>query len=713
MFALAASLVSEQIFFKKNIKKRDVLAVAGLVLLNPAIHYHVIFYVVFFMITFSHVLFTWLLNRSHLGGYLKKDFSYFAIVTVLSLVPYVLMISIVTGSAAQNVSTQIPVNFWSIYYASLDLPFIFSMDTAGHLDLIRHGNYLAPFPRTASLIILLFIVSLFTLNGWSEAHLGKRAFTLTILAVLLLSAWMTLGFAPNNFLSFHELLGQIMDSLNAGQGSVVSRLFSQLIAIFINILRFPHRFQLIYFYAAGVLLTISLVWMRDAAAHKFGFKRLISILLIFLALNPIIANNDYRTAIVSGNAANFVAPYQIPNDLDTIKQILLKRQGNKLFIMPTLESGREIAVDGKRYSFLDKFLTYYLNQPTYYYGVGANTENKLLAFLVYRAISYNEDWWDDFLAKNIGASHILVPRHVVPRELGITYMPDIDPKISDSLSRGTLYRPVYEGEYYSLYELTRPPEQNRHMLVDMEWTNLREYLSSDQFSQENATLYFPLQLNSFVQQQSTLLATDSLERSYYDLYGTRHQDRIFSPNTASLPFANQFVASSNFTNIALSLTTLYSKQNRYNYLHENVPSLLNLHRPQFIGLTKGQEQIRITVNVPEDGQYRLLLHGASKGPEISAIMGGHKIHLQKIPDDRDVSGDYVDFTYFVTDIELIKGRQTINISNPDQNAILIESLLLMPKSDAPDSFESVNTPEFEFKSLDKPEILQVLIKGDG
>ena len=149
--------------------------------------------------------------------------------------------------------------------------------------------------------------------------------------------------------------------------------------------------------------------------------------------------------------ASFAAPYYIPQDLKDIKAKLAAQKNTKLFILPTLESGRELIQDGKKFSFLDKYLIYYTGKPTYYYGAGANTENKLVSYLVYRAIAYGEPWWEDVLADNLGITDILVPVHSTQRERGIAYLPGIEGKIRASLTNATRYEKSAGGEDYELF----------------------------------------------------------------------------------------------------------------------------------------------------------------------------------------------------------------------------------------------------------------------
>jgi hypothetical protein len=698
MFALSLSLMCEQLFFKLRLSLKNVLAVSALTLFNPAIHYHVIFYVVTALIMFVHSLFTLIMNKKFFFKYLRRSLLYFILLILLSLVPYVIYIFLTSSSSISGVSTQIPVNYWMIYYASLSLPFIFSLDTAGHLDLIRYGNYLAPIPRFGSTIVMFLIGGLFLFKKWKTTHIVVRVFILTIFIVMLFAMWMTLGYSENAPYSFHKVFGDIAIFFSHTGGAVGSTIAS-LMSTFINILRFPHRFQFIYFYAAGILFMIALYWFRQKLERKFK-PILATTFVIIIGLFPIIANNDYRTALTSGDLATFVSPYHIPDDLKNIKQKLAQENNNRLFILPTLESGREILQDGKKYSFLDKYLIYYLNKPTYYYGAGASTENKLVSYLIYRSIAYNEKWWQDVLAKNLGITDIVVPLNAQQREKGIAYLPGIEDQIKQSLNSSTKYKKTYQGKNFALYSLEQLRDTNTPTLVDMEWHNMLQYLNNADKS--NAATFFPLQVQNFAKSKgSKKLITDSVERSFYDLYNVKAADRTSVPNPISLPFNSEYVASSNFTNNTLSLSTLYAKDDDYNYLHENVPSLINLQRPSFVGLTKGNVTLGVKLKVPESGTYRLLLHAASKGKEIQTSIAGTNVKLTKLKDDQNKTGDYVDFTYFYQDVKLEKGTYTMDIKNTTENAVLIDSAMLMPARDVPSAFGRITFQNLQITPTDK------------
>jgi len=708
MFALSLSLVCEQLFFKTKIKRGNVAAVSLLTLGNPAIHYHVIFYVVAALIVAVHLLFTIIMNRAFFWKYFRRSLIYFVLLILFSLIPYVIYIYFTNTSSISDVSTQIPVNYWMIYYASLSLPFIFSLDTAGHLDLIRYGNYLTPIPRFGSMLVLFLIGGLFIFKKWKPLHIVNKVFIMTLFIITLFAMWMALGYSDNSPYSFHKVFGDIA-AFFANTGTSVGSTLAGLMSTFINILRFPHRFQFIYYYTVGVLFMVAIVWLREVFMRKWR-PAVASLFVGLIALFPIIANNDYRTALFSGDLATFVTPYRVPDDLKNIKQKLASESNNRLFILPTLESGREIAQDGHTYSFLDKYLIYYLNEPTFYYGVGANTDNKAISYLAYRSIAYDEDWWQQILSNNLNITDILVPKHITSREKGITYLPGIENKITKKLQSSELYQKTYTGNDYELYSLKKPYSSATSTLVDTQWQDTLELLNNKRLP--NDKLLFPLQIKDYIKSDTAKkLISSSVERSFYNLYVATHPKQTTVPNPASLPFSSQYVASSNFTNNALSLSTLYAKNDQYNYLHENVPSLTNLQRPSFIGLNKGTTKLDLSLKVPADDTYRVLLHVGSKTNTVVTKIDDKVVTFKKITDDQQSAGDFIDFSYYYADLHLKKGRQKVSVANLSQTSILVDSASVMPRKDVPADFDKVTTDTISILPTETPQTYDVTVRA--
>ncbi len=115
----------------------------------------------------------------------------------------------------------------------------------------------------------------------------------------------------------------------------------------------------------------------------------------------------------------------------------------------------------------------------------------------------------------------------------------------------------------------------------------------------------------------------------------------------------------------------------------------------------------IKLKVPQTGSYRLLLHAASKGKEVQASINGTDVKLTKIKHDQNKTGDYVDFTYFYQDVKLEKGTHVINLKNVDQNAVVVDSVTLVPANDVPSTFDQITFANLQITPTDKELIYDV------
>lgn len=699
MFALAISLVLEQLLFAKDLNKRNILAVSALTLLNPAIHYHVIFYLVLAVALLLSIVLRPHLKRGDRWSTIQRNLAYVMIVGLLSLVPYLVYLRL-TAPAAGAVFSATPVNYWMIYYSSVPLQFLFSLDSLGHLDLYRYGNYLAPLPRMLTMIGFGLIASLVFFKQWRELDRIRRTFLLTLMLLLLLAMWMSIGYSSDSLFSFHNFLGSLGGFVAAHANAFTTDL-GKLLDIFINVLRFPHRFEFIVFYTAGTLTGIGLTWLAGMGGkdrlHRIGAVAAAGLIILV----PFMGSSAYRQTFVSGDFDGFLAPYHVPRDLSQIKTTLANTGGAKrVFILPSMESGRQIPGTQTDYTFLDKYLIYYLGQPSLYNGAGADTANKIVAFTVYRALAHDEDWWQDILIHDFGITHLLIPRNIENRPKTITYFRGIEQKLAKSLDRSDQFQPVYEGHDYALYEASGSTTNDGQLaakksgpdtLVDFSWDKLLQTLNGRGIGA--GSIFFPVQINRTLQHGSRAtskfsLISDNPERSFYRLYTTK-KGTSFSPNLSLLPFTSDLIASSDFTTNMFSLTTLYNKENSYNYTGEVVPSLLNVRSTQFIGLRPGARAPIVTqISVPHDGHYRLLLHAASRAANIHITDGDQKYHLSRISSEATPRG-HIDFSYYSLDVKLTKGVHTLAIRGGEAT-ILAERIGLIPKEDVPKNFSRVH-----------------------
>ncbi|HET7302782.1 MAG TPA: hypothetical protein VFI74_05635 [Candidatus Saccharimonadales bacterium] len=685
MLALSLTYVIEQLFFHAKFSWRNAIIASMLALANPAIHYHVIFYTVLAIIVTIHVVTAGITRHISFMTQLKKDIAYAAIVTALSLIPYALFILLATSatSAAQN----IPVNYYMIFHTSVPFGSLFAFDIAAQVDMFRYGNYLLLVPRYFMMILGLVIAGLFITGKWRITSVKNKTFLLGMLALMVVSAWMSIGYS--NTFSFHSLLAHIAVSLSYMDTTLTDKV-TQLMGVFINILRFPHRFEFTYFYAGGVLLTITLLRVYDWLRSKKHLSwPVASLLLSVLVIVPILLTQDYRQVLLSGNFDNFLKVYSINSDLKEIRSILAKDKTGSMMILPTMESGKEIIGQSgtERFNFIDKFFIFYLNKPTVYYGSGADSEQKIKAFQVYRSIYDGNAWWQDSVIDNMGVKYVLEPKNIKDRPIGITYMPDIEKKIDSALRHSDRFEQVYDGPNYALYRAKPTAAKNPETLVDMRWKSLEAYLSK---RESHKKLYYPVQKASLPQQ--FVLKTDSSERSFYDLYTAKDDRSIFKPDYQLLPFMDNITPGSNYLENPLSIFALNAANGVNNSLEERVPSLVNLGGTQFVATGRDGGVVRIGFRATDNSGQRLLLRAASRSDDLTVHIDGRKVAFHKIADDKAHNEkDSIDFTYFVADTKLAKGKHTATIDGV-KNTVVVEDLSVLKTSDIPKQFDDVTLP---------------------
>lgn len=700
MFALSYSLVLEQMFSHPKLRLGNIAAVAALALFNPAVHYHVIFYLALFLTLLLQPVIAWITKLQPIWKPFKRNALYALILLVLTAIPYMVFVHYAIPST-DEVFNQIPVNYWMIYYSSVPLNFLFSLDTYGHVDHYLYGDYLAPVPRVLMILVYITTLPVFVMlvRGKNRSNQHQKHLLFTLLALLLLSMWMSLGYRGGVVYSFHEALGNVALFAASHTGAVAS-MVGDLLSVFINVLRFPHRFEFIVFYAVGLLFSLGVFvifsYLRKQKVQTVGAVFITGLILLI----PLFGMHDYRSTFLNGDFGGFLKPYRVPKDLKDIKQILAQRDNDKLFIMPSLESGREVRRDGQGYTFLDKYYIFYLDQKSVYYGSGANTDNKIASFMVYRAIAYDQSWWEDMLIRDLGVTDVLVPKDVHSRKNVVTYIPGIEPKISAALDKSSKFTKVYSGQRYDLYRAKQGVDPGKPaVLADYSWKNFLKTINEPHDT--SSKLYFPIYLQKFLDQKDKVIATDSPERAFYTVLSSQ-KDKRFLPSSNVLPFSSDLVASSNFTFNSLSLSTLYDRNNSYNYAKEVVPSLLNTPTTQFVGVTPhNNAKLFVKTKVAKTQTYRLALHAASRDDTVTAMVDGKKVVFHRLPLDNGKK-EYADFSFYTADIHLTKGKHRFEFSKVN-NTLLIEYMTLLPKNAVPKDFVHADAEGIRLQPTDIPE----------
>ncbi len=666
MFALAISLLLRQFLFNQNWHYKQSGAIALLVLLNPAIHYHVLFYFLFGL--FSVVALVFYLIRKRYA-HLLQIVRHGLFIGVLSGVPYAILILFSIKQSGSDVGAQIPLNYWSIFYNSLPLPHLLAFNMTAQIDVGRSGNYILQTPRMATEALLVFITIGYLMILRTVRHTPVNYLTTLLALLLIASTWMSIGYGSGVGYTFHNAVGDVV-SIN-GNIPMVGDLINKVLYMFLNILRFPHRFQFIQFYAASILLSLSIVYF---IRHKFGLRtKHILLIVVLLVFAPFIIERDYRNVLLfgKGNMGGYLAPYTVPPELEQIKVYLAGKQDVKLFILPSLESGRTVRSNNIDYSFIDKTLIYYLNQPTYYYGAGATVQNKVMAERIYTAIYQNRPDWQSLLADNLRINYILVPKNTKPNTKQVQYYPNFDVRLDNALKRQR-YKVVVDGPNYQLYEENVSRSQARN-LVDVTPDNFTKALASKAV---NTPYVLPVQFSEVLKSgRSFVLYSDNLERSRYTLRALIHKDKVGFPDTSRLPYQSQNIESSVFATTGVSLQILNKNTSEYNLFKEKMPSMAQVAFPRFVGTAKESKGIRVNIKSSGPGQYRLFLAAASRADSLTVQLADRQYRAALLRGRQDGSNtETTNYRIYSFAADLPLGTNQLTVLSDKKYAILINSV---------------------------------------
>jgi hypothetical protein len=660
LFALAISLVLVDLIVNKRLTAKRALIAALVVLINPAIHFHVLFYITLLFIVVI------LLSRKMI---MKKwqelwpIIKYSLILVISSGVPYALLILYgLKAAGASDVANQIPLSYWGIYYNSIPLEHQLGFSTTAQIDVGKYGAYLAPTPRLTTLMLFgAIIVGLIILFKVKKIQKLIQMATLSFVG-LLFAMFMTVGYGENSYsYSFHIMLGQITSA--ASHLGFVGEQFNKVVYVFLNILRYPHRFQFIQYYFAMLLIGLAVlgVIMRYRTKLKIALP-----ITVIVVLSSIFANSDYRAAFLSttGDMGGFTRAYYVPEDLKKAKTYLQDYKDPKLFILPSLESSRVLEQNGKEFSFIDKTWIYYLNKPTYYYGAGASMENKAVAAEVYRYIKDDPATSERIIANSIQATHILVPKNTKVNKLQVQYYPFLEPSIHIMLRKSYFYDKVIDGKDYELWQRKSPLSKESCVVEDS---------SMVRKCPVHAPMYYPTQLrdNKDVLREeikSARLATGPTT-SQLLLRAADDSKSVFLPTSDRLPYQSTIVESSVFATTGPSLKVLDIKNSNYNLFRRKLPPLASVLVPQFVGTTKDGLELGFNVKGKSPGPQELYVFALGNRKELQLRIGGRQYVATPVG-----SRDDSKYIYYHVRTEALDGTYSVYLIQDGSDPMVVNHL---------------------------------------
>jgi len=727
--------------------------------------------------------------RNAAGTTVGRSFLAFVLYVAITLIPYALFVKYVALAGVTNLSDTVPGDFYFIQDASVSWLHLLSWDLAGITDKILFGDYLAKVPRYLDAVYTLLLAVPLVVPPIRRRLFPTRPHRQllgVIYVAIAFALWATIGYAePLWFPTFHRTLANIAIAANASH-STIGNLVVTVAGTIVQVLRFPHRFQLILFMLAPLVMSLTLAYLIDAvggswartaagpgvsrdagslrgvargmtsqpstrcarlrrsvrrrasgrppgapgrvAARSALFLRLLAtacIAAVFFV--PFWSSDPYRTVFASGDMAGFLAPFPL-GDLRELKDALNALPEGKTVVLPPTETAKLVGDEnGIDHKFIDKFFIYYLDKPSFYYGLTGDVKNKFEFFLILRGLYYQQDWWINE-ARDIGVRYIVVNRKIHNNGgVGAEYLPNVESYVEPGLRR--LHDDIalrFENSSYALYEITDQPKANRPtLLVDSSWQNYLNLV----FHRRNLSRCYKFEYTPYYDAAKAepgapiQLLTDDPHTSAVDLYLLDHPEAISPPDTRMFAFNPNIVASSYYLSPMFRSFLLFSntKWNRTNMI---TPGIFGTLRGSFIGVPRAT-QFNLPVKVKKAGRYRLLMRTADTANSVritSPTLSYDKTFELRSPasnvqmfntaevynSDRqavdtsamsvaqleDAIPDTlvpVNFGYTYQDLGVVDapaGTHTFSVDKTDGNPMLVEGMMLIPE----ETYETLALP---------------------
>ncbi len=677
-----------------------------------------------------------------------------ATLVVFALAPYALFVKFVALRGVPDLSETVPGDYYFIRDASVSLLHILSWDLAGIMDKINFGDYLAKVPRVSNIVYTLLILVPIAVPAVRRSLLTgrpQRQLFGVIYVNVAFAVWATVGYGdPTWFPTFHRSVAALTRSvaeINATAGDAALGIASTVV----QVLRFPHRFQLILFMLAPLLLALPIAWAlgvlgrrvsaragqlsmlsdQTGGRRKCGPTRGTVIpvaLTVALSLGlfaPLLSNESYRSAYSSGDFDDFFSAYPL-EDLKDLKAELVNLPKGKTVVLPPTETAKlVVGPDTVPHKFIDKFYIYYLDQPSFYYGLTGDKKNKFEFFLLLRALYYKQDWWVD-IARDMGLEYIVLNKQIENnRGVGAEYLPDIEGYLREGIEAVPEHvEQLYENDSFVLYRLDDPAPPDRPVLLfDTSWNGFLNTI----FDRLDLSRCYDFQyISDFAgtaDGEPVELITANPQDAALDIWSVDHEPSFFAPTPTGNAFNSDVITSAYYLSPMFRLFLMFSFT-KFNRTEMVTPGIFGTLTGSFTGLPRATT-VKIPVRVPETGRYRVLMRAAATANELtvrSTSLGlDGSLELRSPPDSLQFFGKEVIYNpnreptsvselsseqlqqlvpgelipvnlrYAYFDLGVVNaaaGAHTVAIDKDDDNPMLLEGLLLVPE----DEYQDMHLP---------------------
>jgi hypothetical protein len=663
LMSISAFVMLDALLFRHDKWVRRMVLSCLVTLLNPAVHYLILF-ALFLSLSTTTLLLGELARWVRRGGpgrlvravrrpqkssgdgadirerwssrlrrYLNTTTGRCAVAMMLlvfvAVIPYGLFVKFIALRGIPNLSETVPGDYYFIRDASVSLVHVLSWDLAGIMDKIQFGDYLAKVPRVSNIVYmaLIFIpIAVPGVRGSLFPSRPHRQLLGVVYANIAFAIWATVGYGEPTWLpTFHRSLSAVTRGLYATE-SPVGDLALTASSTIVQVLRFPHRFQLILFMLGPLLMALPLAWAADRLHLRVEARRrtatidqrirpgyvVLAVALGSVFFVPFLSNAPYRAVYGSGDFNGFFSAYPVV-ELKELKNALQDLPQGKTVVLPPTETAKlVIGPDGVPHKFIDKFYIYYLDEPSFYYGLTGDSENKFQFFLLLRSLYYQQDWWLN-IARDIGLDYIVLNKQIEDnRGVGAEYLPELETYLREQIESQPEYvETVFENNSFVLYRLADPaPAQREILLFDTSW---KDYLDTV-FARLNLSRCYDFHYLAGYDGATAdtpgvnLVATD-LDSAAVSLWARNNMDHFFAPSSRTFAFNPDVVSSAYYLSPMFRLYLFFS-DTKWNRNEMITPGLFGTLTGSFVGVPRSTE-LKVPINVPESNRYRLLLRGAA------------------------------------------------------------------------------------------------------
>jgi hypothetical protein len=674
MMTMSSLWLLQALLFEERWRKWAVGA-SVVALFNPAIHYLILFILFFALTVFTLTLgelARWIRKggprrarhaprnllrfatkpaRRRKARYLRKKWisstmgrCFWAgmIFVVVTVIPYAMFVKFIALRGVENLSETVPGDYYFIRDASIPWMHILSWDLAGITDKILFGDYLAKVPRYPNIAYTFLLIAPLVVPSVRKRLFVNRPHR-QLLGVTYVSiafaAWATIGYAePIWFPTFHRMLAGVTQAMYATD-SAAGDLTLSITSTIMQVLRFPHRFQLILFMLAPMVMSLPLAYGIDQlsgrlAAREFRGRKgrkanttksqkmiqlTATLWVASVFFTPFWSNEPYRTVYSNGTFGDFMAPYPL-GDLNELKAEILKLPPAKTVVLPPTEAGKLVTdTTGVDHKFNDKFFIYYLDRPSYYFGLTGDRVNKFEFFLLLRGLYYEQDWWVN-VARDLDLRYLVINKTLRDnRGIGGEYLPNVEDYIREGIDRlDEDYSLQFENDSFVLYELIDTPNPEREtIVVDTSWQSYLDLVFTRlDLSRCYDFEYLPYYDRTAVEEGvTTHLVTENTNAAAINFYLLEHEELIFAPSTKIFGFNPDIVASSYYLS-PMFRSFLFFSNTKWNRTELITPGVFGSLRGSFIGVPRAT-RFDVPVTITEPGRYRVLMRSASTANQLA------------------------------------------------------------------------------------------------